>query len=99
MTYAAVIKYENDCLRIAGDLNFLTVPKLSAQSSVLLEQCRQLHFDLKKIHSSNSAALALIIEWIQYAKRTNKPISFSNVPAQLVAIAAAVGIEGFFSAA
>lgn len=83
---SANILHQDGRLLIAGDLNFATVPLLWQQSLSLLAQCKQLDFDLSQVVSSNSAGLALLIEWFKYAKQHHQAICFSHVPAQLASI-------------
>lgn len=87
----ASITLENERLLVTGDLNFKTVLGLWSQSLSLISQCQQLDFDLSNVMTSNSAGLALIIEWIKLAKRTGKAISFHDIPPQLISIAAVSG--------
>jgi phospholipid transport system transporter-binding protein len=90
------ITLQNDRLVVTGDLNFATVMDLWEQSLPLLAQCQRLDFDLSKVVSSNSAGLALMIEWIKQAKHSNKAITFYSLPRQLASIASVSGIAGMF---
>lgn len=93
MTSYAEITENNGCLLVSGNLDFSTVTKLWDASSVLLSQASSLKFDLSKVSFVNSAGLALLLEWQRYARKHNKPISFSNMPLQLSSIAAVAGIQ------
>ncbi len=86
------ITNQNGRLIVSGDLNFLTVPILWEHSLPLLSALQELHFDLEKVTSSNSAGVALLIEWMKYAKSAKKKISFSHVPLQLTSIIQAAGV-------
>ncbi len=87
------IVQQNGRLIVSGDLNFSTVVELWRESLSLFSSLSTLDFDLSNIHSSNSAGVALIIEWIKYAKNKNKVITFLNVPQQLESIISAAGIK------
>ena len=93
MTSLASISDKNGSLVISGELNFKTVMKLWKDSQSLLGKFAALHFDLGEVTSSNSAGVALLLEWVKYAKRNNKPIDFSNVPIQLNSIMAVSGLS------
>ncbi len=93
MISQASITVENNHLMISGELNFSTVTGLWNASLALLPQQNELHFDFSKVTSSNSAGLALLIEWLKYAKQKNKVINFKNIPPQLLSIAKVSGIE------
>jgi len=90
---AASIENKNSHLIISGDLNFLTVPLLWKQSLPLLAVSQELNFDLENITFSNSAGLALLIEWIKYAKQSKKNIHFHHIPSQLDSMIKASGVK------
>ena len=85
--------FADNCLVISGELNFVTVVNLWSESLPLLAKHNALHIDLSRITSANSAALALLLEWLKYARRENKTISFKNTPSQIQSIAAVAGID------
>jgi phospholipid transport system transporter-binding protein len=85
----ATIKYQNNVLRIAGDLNFKTTPPLLETSRPFFTKNTDLCFDLSDVHKSNSAGLALLLEWKRLAREHKKKIRFLNVPVQLGTIAKA----------
>jgi len=92
MSKHATIQYQNDSLEISGELNFRTAVSLWRESLPLIQQRSDLHFDFSKVKSSNSAGLALILEWLKYAKQAQKNIQFTHVPTQLHSIIAVAGI-------
>jgi phospholipid transport system transporter-binding protein len=93
MLEAAAISYDNNRIYIKGELNFVSVVDVWINSLPLLDQCVRLSFDLSQVTAANSAALALLLEWIKYAKHHNKAIQFDHIPAQLLSIATVSGIE------
>ncbi|EKD73693.1 MAG: hypothetical protein ACD_45C00217G0009 [uncultured bacterium] len=97
MTRQANIVVQRGCLFVSGDLNFLTVMAVWQKSLVLFKELNELHFDLAHVHSSNSAGLALLVEWVRYAKNVNKPITFADIPPQLNSIIAAAGMQKMLS--
>jgi phospholipid transport system transporter-binding protein len=84
---------QNGRLMVSGDLNFKTVPTLWMQSLPLLAEINDLHFDFEQIRFSNSAGIALMIEWMKYAKDAQKNISFHHIPLQLDSIINATGVN------
>ncbi len=90
------IVLQDNRLMVSGDLNFSTVMNVWQESFPLLAQCKELHFDLAKVTSANSAGLALLLEWIRYAKKANKTVKFVNIPSQLTSMAATAGIQAIF---
>ncbi len=86
----------NQCV-ITGDLNFSTVEVLWKESLPLLATLQELKFDLSKVTSANSAGVTLLIEWLKYAKREKKAISFSNIPVSIMSLATIAGVDNFFT--
>jgi len=93
MTHSAIILSQEGRLMVSGDLNFLTVPMLWKQSLPLLSASQELQFDLEKITSSNSAGLALLVEWMKYAEQSHKKIHFHHVPPQIDSLMKAMGLK------
>jgi phospholipid transport system transporter-binding protein len=89
---SSIINQDNT-LVLAGELNFTTVVSLWKASLPLLEKQTALRFDFSRVTSSNSAGVALMLEWIKYAKHVGKPIQFCDVPAKLLSIIVVSGIE------
>jgi phospholipid transport system transporter-binding protein len=94
---SASIRLDHDCLRVAGEVNFMTAVSLWNQSLPLLQQCKKLVFDLKEVLGTNSAAVVLLLEWVKYANQQQKSISFQNLPHQLVTLAAVSGVIDLFN--
>ena len=97
MNGTASIQFQNNSLVITGELNFATAVSLWNASQPLIKSHSDLHFDFSKVTTSNSAGLAVILEWIKYARRANKTIHFSHIPAQLHSIIAVADIENLIS--
>lgn len=89
----AKITYQKNEFHLSGELNFFNVMEIYQQSLKDLEKPARLTFNFSQISASNSAGLALIIEWLKYAKRSQKPIQFIHLPVKLQAIAKAAKVE------
>lgn len=98
MNGKASISQNQDSLLIAGQLDFDTVVSLWNDSLPLIKNRQKLDFNFSQVSSADSAALALLIEWLKYAKRENKSISFQDIPAQLMAIASVADIADLLKA-
>lgn len=73
---------------VEGELNANTVPDLWRTASGLIQVASDsLLFDLQGVVRSDSAGLALLIEWMRQAKAKNLQILFRNLPAQMWEIA------------
>ena len=69
---------------IDGELTFVTVSNLLAQSKKLWKDTVDIDVDFSKVTQSDSASLALLLEWQRYANKEKKQISFANLPKQLL---------------
>ena len=78
---------------ITGDLDFQTVPRVWSASQALFADSKTLTIDLSGVNSSNSAGLALLIEWMRFAEEKNCSIKFENLPEQMRQVAQLCGVE------
>tara|TARA_R110001606_G_scaffold399310_1_gene584715 strand:- start:44909 stop:45214 length:306 start_codon:yes stop_codon:yes gene_type:complete len=84
---------ETGCINVCGDLTFTTVNNLLVTSRSVFAPIATLDIDLAAVSCSDSAGLALLIDWIRAAKQQNKSILFHNIPAQMLAIAHTSGLD------
>ena len=73
--------------RLAGDLDFATVQGVWAQLAPLVEQRHELSLSLEGVGHTNSAALALLIEALDHARRHGCRLQFSDLPGDLLDLA------------
>jgi len=81
--------------RISGELDFQSVPIIWERSREMFDSSDSLVVDLEGVVRCNSAGLALLIEWMRYAKSYEKRISFHHIPEQMREIAEACGVDQF----
>jgi phospholipid transport system transporter-binding protein len=93
MDNSAHIDYQQDSLQVSGELNFVTVVALWRESVARLPGYAALVFDMAKVTGCNNAGLALMLEWLKYARHANKKITFNNIPANLASIIKVAGIN------
>ncbi len=77
---------------ISGALTFESVPAIFQTSLALFASVNEINIDLSQVTHSNSAALALLLEWQRYAGKNVKKICFTNLPQQLKQIATACDV-------
>lgn len=82
---------------LTGPLTFESVPLLWQEELRLVGQQPRVILDLSGITRTDSAGLALMIEWMRKARQQNGRILFRNVPMQLRAIAGATGVGHLFA--
>lgn len=80
-------------LVVTGDLDYQTVPAVWKASLNLFDRASEITIDLSEVHSSNSAGLALLIEWMRVARSKNCSIRFMNIPDQMQQVAQLCGVD------
>lgn len=93
MKKTADITLQYNTLIIEGDLNFSNVMLVFQKSLRILPKNKNLTFDFSQLQSSDSSAIALIIEWIKFANSHNKSIRFTNLSDELISIAKAAHLD------
>lgn len=78
--------------QVKGELTFATVPGVW-QSSQGLFGSDHLYFDLAQVTRADSAALALVLEWLRLAQARGVRLRLGHVPPQLLAVAKVSGVE------
>ena len=82
---------------LEGELSFATVPTVLHHAGVDMRGADSIRVDLKGVTRADSAGLALLVEWLRESERAGVPISFINVPVQLLSIARVCGLEDILS--
>jgi phospholipid transport system transporter-binding protein len=78
---------------VDGDLTFASIDKKTVKSFEFLKTAKQVTIDLERVSSTDSAGLALMIEWIKVARQHDGQLSFKNIPEQLRNLAKLSGFE------
>jgi phospholipid transport system transporter-binding protein len=73
--------------RVTGPLTFATVAKALVVSRGLFAEHKHIELDLHGVKSTDSAGLALLVEWVGWAHREKHTILFHHLPAQAKALA------------
>ena len=84
--------------RVSGVLDASTATDVLEQSESHFAQESQIDVDLGGVGESDSAGLALLIEWLRMARQSGKQIHFANVPAQIEALARISEVEDLIGA-
>jgi phospholipid transport system transporter-binding protein len=69
--------------RVQGVLHFSTVTALLRPGTEAIGSGHAAIIDLAGVSDSDSAGLALLIEWLSVAKAGSRALRYENVPAQL----------------
>ncbi len=93
MAATATTEHDGDTLHIRGDLDFASVADLLAATEALF-RAEPIHWiDLSGVRRSNSAGVALLVEWLRQAQHRQQKLIFINIPAQMRAIIRVVDLE------
>ena len=70
-----------------GSLTFETVADALEKSKTLFADHARVELDLTAVEESDSAGLALLLEWVNWAKNYVREIRYINVPKGILVIA------------
>lgn len=93
MSQLNIIKEGVGHIVIDGDLTFATIDKQTLKSFSFLNTSKEITIDLSRVSSTDSAGLALMIEWIRYSRQNRTQLSFKNIPEQLLNLAKLSGFD------
>ncbi|MFZ1828930.1 MAG: STAS domain-containing protein [Candidatus Competibacteraceae bacterium] len=89
----ATAERNGDTLHIQGELDFDSVAGLWETTRSLF-QAEPIHrIDLSGVRHSNSAGVALMVEWLRQTRRRQWPLAFVNIPPQMRAIIEVAELE------
>jgi len=74
---------------LGGDLTLAWVGPLRDLGRGLLAASKgaELHVDLKGVTRADSSGLALLVDWLAWARTAGRTLRYSNLPAELLALA------------
>lgn len=82
---------------LSGEMTFDTAERILKQSEDPFEAHTQLEIDLSGVSQSDSAGLALLLEWVTWANHTVREIRFIGMPERVSAIAKTTEVERLLS--
>lgn len=78
---------------LVGELTFQSVPAIYRQIEQMIKENGEILVDLSKVTRSDSAGVAMLVEWVRDARQHGKSIQFYNIPGQMLAIAKVSGLD------
>lgn len=72
---------------VKSDLTFKFATSLLSQSKQQFPGHARIYVDMSGVRQSDSAGLALLLEWVSWARHYEREIVYENIPAQLLSIA------------
>lgn len=80
-------------INVSGALSFDTVLVVLDAGVKLINDKKQPIFDFSKVTKTDSAAVALLLEWWRAATLTNKSIQFINLPQSMLSLIKVASLE------
>ena len=99
MSGAAIVSRGERGFGLEGVLDFDSVATLMPEGGRLLTGPGPLDVDLQGVREANSAALALLLEWLEMARQRKLVLRFHNLPDSLVRLAALSNVTGLLPVA
>ena len=78
---------------LSGRMSFDTAGEILRESEALFEHHTLLTVDLSGVTYTDSAGLALLLEWITWANHTVREIRFDSMPERVLAIARTTEVD------
>ncbi len=78
---------------LAGEMSFATCGRILRDSESRFEAHTRIEVDLSGVDKTDSAGLALLLEWITWANHTVREIRFQGLPERIDAIAKVTEVE------
>lgn len=98
VTNSQLIKESDDCYCVQGSLTFDTVDALYKESLPLFRPLKVLTFNLSGVTTFDSAAMALLLAWLRYAKAQRKVVAFRQAPVELESLLKENKLDGIIEA-
>ena len=93
MPRAKIQRQDTRTYCVHGAMTFDSVTDLWRQSMDMFSGETVFHVDLAQVTHTDSAGLALLVEWMREASRQGARIDFLHPPAQMLALAEAANLE------
>ncbi len=72
---------------VRGDLTFESATDILSQGTQLFADYERISVDMSDVGEADSAGLALLLEWVSWARHFDREIAYENIPQQILAIA------------
>ncbi|HNP65195.1 MAG TPA: STAS domain-containing protein [Woeseiaceae bacterium] len=82
---------------LSGEMTFKTAEQILQASEEPFEAHTRIEIDLTGVTQSDSAGLALLLEWVTWANHTVREIRFSGMPERVMAIAKTTEVDALLT--
>ncbi|MEX2496789.1 MAG: STAS domain-containing protein [Woeseia sp.] len=97
MSSYELVDHGDGCFSVKGKMNFDTAGGLLRDSEEPFDQHTRIEVDLSGVTDTDSAGLALLLEWITWANHTVREIRFIGLPPLIDAIAKTTEVDSLLS--
>ena len=84
---------------LTGDVSFATAEAILRKSNQMFAQHEKVEVDLSAVEKTDSAGLALLLEWISLAAKRGRQIRYTQIPEKIHAIAVTAEIDELLESA
>jgi phospholipid transport system transporter-binding protein len=88
-----IVSQSNGRWLIHGELTFASINDKLAELPPFLRGNQDITLDFSQVTNTDSAGLALMIEWIKITRHQRAQLHFKNVPKQLLNLAKLSGLD------
>lgn len=82
---------------LSGEMSFETAERILHDSEQPFSQHTRLEIDLSGVTKSDSAGLALLLEWVTWANHTVREIRYVDMPERVLAIAKTTEVDNLLT--
>jgi phospholipid transport system transporter-binding protein len=90
----AIVEQSGNTVTVSGVLDFVSAREALESVSAFIRVNSALDIDLSGVVESNSAGLALLIEWLAVARREGHSVTFHHIPDSLRQLAGVCQVDG-----
>ncbi len=87
-----MISDAGDCLQVSGAMTLRDASKLLEEGTAALKNSTTV-FDLAKVDSVDSSAIAVIFGWLRKAREQGKTVRIAHPPQELLSLADVYGVS------
>ena len=91
---AFAVQHDGELCRISGTLDFSTARDALETVGEIIQSSPNLTINLAGIDNSNSAGLALLIEWLAQAQKLGHTLTYAAIPDSLQQLARVCQVDG-----
>lgn len=81
---------------LSGILSYATVDDFLDKGKTIISQANKnqsITFDLNHINDADSAGVSMLIEWIRFAQKKEKGLTYINIPERMVSLIRVNGVD------